>query len=398
MIGRPKPAISWLEQLEQYRATQRQTSSQLELDNRGVDANEVAPVDAAPVVSKKYVARDVPELVRVAIDAIEKLNAAASECNNAVSEADLVVPSDAINSIDLIEPVDSVAEQSLENTAEIALEIASEYSEPLVEQEVTEEASVEAVSVEEKPESQCDAIAEDVIAATVEVESQTDSSIESGSHAPKAAEPTPVESVRRSHTSYSQLESLTYHIPLDPLARTMQRSRPFVLGICAIGPFQSQVFEQVVRSIALRCSAKFDRKACLVLITDAISDNSLQVDFSTPDLAEFRWRYAADRQFDPGKSSPQEMSVDAALRKKWIADVARLPTLKQTYDFVVMAVLSDSSESHERVGRLCNGTMLLLANSIEYRRSTRAIRAIQNSGIRVLGCWSSTVEPVRTVA
>lgn len=380
MIGRPKPAVSWLEQLEQYRASQRLTAPSA-VSEPSIDD---PVVEALPAATEETVSD-----LELAIDRDELLDGTFLS-----SDAESDAGEDSKSQIDSQTEVECETHTpfpSIESAMETIAEMQTAALPCNTDVGLPDLAEIEALLPAPEPEPEVEIVDSPVEAESEEIAESRDAIIELKVVVPPSHETPEEESVDDSLVgvgSNSLLESLTLHIPLDPLSHSMKNKKPFVLGLCAVGDIQSVEFEQVARSIALRCSAKFGRKTCMVLITDALTDNSLLVDFSTNSLTEQRWRYIGECSVQGANRTSQNGSAEARMRKQWNVDIAKLPGLKQRYDLVVLAMRSASGEAYERVGRLCHGSMLLLANGLEDRRSIKRVRCIQDSGIRVLGCWS----------
>jgi len=166
------------------------------------------------------------------------------------------------------------------------------------------------------------------------------------------------------------------HFPIDGIVSRIQKTTPYLLGVGTTGAGSELLQERLLADLAVRCSVKTDRNA-LVIGFETGTDRGSAGEFSQPTEIV---GYHQVRWYGPGKSK-----ADA---KRWNSQLADLLTWKQEFGMILFD-LGDASQSLTgRLGRLCDGIVILLQESTQSRESIRVLKSLQAQRMPILGAWT----------
>ncbi len=172
------------------------------------------------------------------------------------------------------------------------------------------------------------------------------------------------------------------HLPIDGIVKRIQRSKSFVLGIGSIGLSDPRLVRSILIELVSRCSTRIDKKA--ILVTLGQSDPDLEgVQAENCNFQRAFWTFF-------GKSK--------ADLKAWHAQLGALPRWKQEFGLIVMDLGDVSSQEMPKIGRLCDGVVLQIFNSIGSQETIRALKSFQKENLHVLGAWSVGLDTRKSVA
>ena len=195
---------------------------------------------------------------------------------------------------------------------------------------------------------------------------------------------------RESHTSHDAKPSLG-SMPLDGLTRLWKRDACYTLGVATIAPNESSL-GRCSRDLAVRCAERSGKRTLfLEAPRNSARDghrNTLPV--AGLDLEERTWNCLSDALDARG--------IDF---RRAMAELAEFSRLKHEYELIVVSLGDIASQSLARVGKLCDGIVLLFEPSPgglpdwkrQMRDATPQIRSHQSEGLCFVGVWHATVAP-----
>jgi hypothetical protein len=203
----------------------------------------------------------------------------------------------------------------------------------------------------------------------------------------------------------STLESVQEHgverirFPMDGLLRLLRQPACYCLGVTAMVDSDASAHRNWVGSIAHRCAERSGRKTLWVR--------------GAVERVEVASVVAADPGADPGhhgvgsvgwesvdslqwRCLSEDLVVGTSAFRQAMAELSELPRLRQRYELIVIDLGGLSTAGMERVGKLCDGVVLLCESGADpsrawpqrWSRSAKVLRRCLQEGMHFVGAWS----------
>jgi len=189
---------------------------------------------------------------------------------------------------------------------------------------------------------------------------------------------------RESHALNALQRSLV-SMPLDGLTRLWKRDTCYTLGVATIAPNESSL-GRCSRDLAVRCAERSGKRTLFLEAPRRNAGDGCQATASVAglELEERAWNCLSDALDARGMNF-----------RKAMAELAEFPRLKHDYGLIVVNLGDIASQSIARVGKLCDGIVLLFepipGGLPEWKRQMRdatlQIRSHQAEGLCMVGVW-----------
>lgn len=178
-------------------------------------------------------------------------------------------------------------------------------------------------------------------------------------------------------------------MPLDGLTRLWKRDACYTLGVATIAPSESML-GRCSRDLALRCAERSGKRT---LFLEPPRRNARRADQDALSVAGSDFN---ERTWDCLSDALDARGTDF---RRAMAELAEFSRLKHEYELIVVSLGDIASQSIARVGKLCDGIVLLFEPSpgglLDWRRQMRVatpqIRSHQAEGLNFVGIWHANV-------
>lgn len=187
--------------------------------------------------------------------------------------------------------------------------------------------------------------------------------------------------------------------PMDGLLRLLKQPGCYCLGVTELFDNGKSSRRNRVGSIARRCAERSGRKT--LWVSDATESGGIASTLAYEPDSEPAMKGEGPSGLEGvdclhwGCLS-EGLVMGTPLFRQAMAELAELPQLRQRYELIVIDLGGLNSAGMARVGKLCDGVVLLCDSGTDASRawsrhlaaSAKAIRQCQHEGMRFVGAWS----------
>ena len=187
--------------------------------------------------------------------------------------------------------------------------------------------------------------------------------------------------------------------PMDGLLRLLKQPACYCLGVTAMVDADACARRSWVGSIAQRCAERSGRRTLWVSGAEERVEFASAVaadpgaDHGHHGMGSVGWESVDPLQW---RCLSEDLVVGTSAFRQAMAELSELPQLRQRYELIVIDLGGLSSVGMERVGKLCDGVVLLCESGTSparawphrWTRSAKVLRQCQHEGMHFVGAWS----------
>ena len=173
------------------------------------------------------------------------------------------------------------------------------------------------------------------------------------------------------------------HFPIDGIVKQVRRKSPYFLGIGTVDGLNTSVSREVILQFVDQLSQGSKRNTLVIRVRKnaELPANDEPTPCSSHSLVD--WQGYGESKME---------------KKVWYAQLASLPSWRHAFGLILLDMGGVESPTFERLGRLCDGLILQLAESANSRPLIQKLKRIQTNHSNIIGVWSVRREPCERAA
>jgi len=173
---------------------------------------------------------------------------------------------------------------------------------------------------------------------------------------------------------------------MDGLIRLWKRGECYLMGVATVHVDGSMPVSSTGSMELARKSVERAGKSVLCVLAEHSLEPIFDQECNPSDDAIDRRRWIALKD---------HVDVGSLPFRQAMAELAELPRLREEYDLIVLDLGSVNSQAVSRVGKLCDGIVLLCDRDVAdaktwnrtLHRASKSIRTYQREGMEFVGAW-----------